>query len=65
MKLLKEYTLVSGELYKHLSGKLLARCIGENEAKEQMEETHKAMCRVDKIVSLYHRLQRKGCFGQI
>ncbi|BFG24893.1 hypothetical protein CerSpe_111670 [Prunus speciosa] len=62
IKSLKEYTVIFRALYKRLPGGVLARCIGEEEARGRLQEIHDASCGLDQVVSLYRRLQRKGYY---
>lgn len=57
LKYLKEYIILSGELYKRLPRGVLARCVKFGEAKQQMEEIHKEICGVEGVTSLYRKLQ--------
>uniref|UniRef100_A0A2N9J5Q0 Reverse transcriptase n=1 Tax=Fagus sylvatica TaxID=28930 RepID=A0A2N9J5Q0_FAGSY len=59
---IKDYTLISGDLYRRLLGGVLARCIGIEEAKEKLPEVHEKTCGDGGTISLYHRLQRLGYF---
>ncbi|KAI8537663.1 hypothetical protein RHMOL_Rhmol09G0041700 [Rhododendron molle] len=56
---LKHFTIYQGVLYYRGSGGLLARCIGEEEAKIKVQEVHEQSCGTGDI-SLYRRLQRQG-----
>uniref|UniRef100_A0A2N9I2U7 Uncharacterized protein n=1 Tax=Fagus sylvatica TaxID=28930 RepID=A0A2N9I2U7_FAGSY len=59
---IKDYTLISGDLYQRLSGGVLARCVSIEEAKEKLLEVHEKTCGDGGAVSLYRRLQRLGYF---
>jgi ribonuclease HI len=59
---IKDYTLISGDLYRRLPGGVLARCISLEEAKEKLLEVHEKTCGDRGAVSLYRRLQRLGYF---
>ena len=61
-KHLKEYTLLRGKLYNRLPREVLSRCLGKEEAKEQLEVMHGEICGTNHVVGLYHRLQRKGYY---
>jgi hypothetical protein len=54
---IKDYTLISGDLYRRLSGGVLARCISIEKAKEKLLEVHEKTCGDGGVVSLYRRLQ--------
>uniref|UniRef100_A0A2N9G4I2 Integrase catalytic domain-containing protein n=1 Tax=Fagus sylvatica TaxID=28930 RepID=A0A2N9G4I2_FAGSY len=41
---IKDYTLISGDLYRRLSGGVLARCISIEKAKEKLLEVHEKTC---------------------
>ncbi|KAI8550803.1 hypothetical protein RHMOL_Rhmol06G0135900 [Rhododendron molle] len=56
---LRHFTIYQGVLYYKGSGGLLARCIGEEEAKVKIREVHERSCGT-RDVSLYRRLQRQG-----
>ena len=59
---IKDYTLISGELYRRLLGRVLARCISLEKVKEKLLEVHEKTCGDRGAVSLYRRLQRLGYF---
>uniref|UniRef100_A0A2N9J9P3 RNA-directed DNA polymerase n=1 Tax=Fagus sylvatica TaxID=28930 RepID=A0A2N9J9P3_FAGSY len=59
---IKDYTLISGDLYRRLPGGVLARCISLEEAKQRLSETHEKTCGDGGTISLYRRLQRLGYF---
>jgi hypothetical protein len=59
---IKDYTLISGDLYRRLPGGVLARCISMQEAKKKLLEVHEKTCGDGGAVSLYRRLQRLGYF---
>ncbi|KAG5552838.1 hypothetical protein RHGRI_010819 [Rhododendron griersonianum] len=58
---LKHFTIYQGVLYYRGSGGLLARCIGEEEAKVKVQEVHERSCGTGDA-SLYRRLQRQGYY---
>uniref|UniRef100_A0A2N9GIW4 RNA-directed DNA polymerase n=1 Tax=Fagus sylvatica TaxID=28930 RepID=A0A2N9GIW4_FAGSY len=62
LKEIKDYTLISGDLYRRLPGGVLARCISLKEAKERLPEVHEKTCGDGGAISLYRRLQRLGYF---
>ena len=62
IKKLKDYTLIEGELYKRLSGRILSWCINEKEGKLRLEELHSQACRVTEKISLYRRMQCMGYY---
>jgi hypothetical protein len=59
---IKDYTLISGDLYRRLPRGVLARCISIEEAKERLPEVHEKTCGDGGAISLYRRLQRLGYF---
>uniref|UniRef100_A0A2N9HSM7 Uncharacterized protein n=1 Tax=Fagus sylvatica TaxID=28930 RepID=A0A2N9HSM7_FAGSY len=59
---IKDYTLISGDLYRRLPGGVLARCISIEEAKEKLPDVHEKTCGDGGAISLYRRLQRLGYF---
>uniref|UniRef100_A0A2N9GMB4 RNase H type-1 domain-containing protein n=1 Tax=Fagus sylvatica TaxID=28930 RepID=A0A2N9GMB4_FAGSY len=59
---IKDYTLISGDLYRRLPGGVLARCISLEEAKERLPKIHETTCGDGGAISLYRRLQRLGYF---
>uniref|UniRef100_A0A2N9GKK5 Integrase catalytic domain-containing protein n=1 Tax=Fagus sylvatica TaxID=28930 RepID=A0A2N9GKK5_FAGSY len=61
-KEIKDYTLISGELYRRLPGGVLARCISIQEAKRKLIEVHEKTCEAERGISLYRRLQRLGYY---
>uniref|UniRef100_A0A2N9ER61 RNA-directed DNA polymerase n=1 Tax=Fagus sylvatica TaxID=28930 RepID=A0A2N9ER61_FAGSY len=56
LKEIKDYTLISGDLYRRLPGGVLARCISIEEAKERLPEVHEKTCGDGGAISLYRRL---------
>ncbi|XP_004289598.1 PREDICTED: uncharacterized protein LOC101312495 [Fragaria vesca subsp. vesca] len=62
LKMLKDYSMMFEELYRRLSGGILARCIDEGEAQRRLKEIHGTICGVEHVVSLYRRLERKGYY---
>jgi ribonuclease HI len=61
-KEIKDYTLISSELYRRLPGGILARCISIQEAKRKLIEIHEKTCEGGGKISLYRRLQRLGYY---
>uniref|UniRef100_A0A2N9H6K5 Integrase catalytic domain-containing protein n=1 Tax=Fagus sylvatica TaxID=28930 RepID=A0A2N9H6K5_FAGSY len=59
---IKDYTLISGDLYRRLPGGVLARCISLEEAKERLPKIHETTYGDGGAISLYRRLQRLGYF---
>jgi ribonuclease HI len=59
---IKDYTLISGDLYLRLPGGVLAQCISLEEAEEKLSEVHEKICGDGGAASLYRRLQRLGYF---
>ena len=59
---IKDYTLISGDLYRRLPGGVLARCISMEEAKKKLLEVHEKTCGDGGAISLYRRLQRLRYF---
>ena len=53
---IKDYTLISRDLYRRLLGGVLARCISVEEAKEKLLEVHEKTCGDGGAVRLYRRL---------
>ncbi|XP_004298170.1 PREDICTED: uncharacterized protein LOC101309538 [Fragaria vesca subsp. vesca] len=62
LKMLKDYSMMFGELYRCLPGGILARYIDEGEAQRRLKEIHEAICGVKQVVSLYRRLECKGYY---
>ena len=62
LKVLKDYTLVRGELYRRMPGGVLSRCMGQKEAQRKLKKVHDKTCGSCGEVSLYHRLQRAGFY---
>ena len=61
-KVLKDFVLISGDLYRRLPGGVLARCVSLQEGTRKLEEVHEKSCDFEGGVSLYRRLQRLGYF---
>jgi hypothetical protein len=53
---IKDYTLISEDLYRRLLGGVLARCISVKEAKKKLLEVHKKTYGDGGVISLYRRL---------
>uniref|UniRef100_A0A2N9FYK3 RNase H type-1 domain-containing protein n=1 Tax=Fagus sylvatica TaxID=28930 RepID=A0A2N9FYK3_FAGSY len=62
LKVLKDYVLIAGDLYRRLPGGVLARCVSLQEAARKLTEVHERCCELRDGVSLYRRLQRLGYF---
>jgi ribonuclease HI len=62
LKVLKDYVLIAGGLYRRLPGGVLARCVNLQEAAKKLTEVHERSCEFRDGVSLYRRLQRLGYF---
>ena len=62
LKMLKDYALVKEELYRRMSGGILSRCVGQEEAQRKLKEIHDKTCGSCEEVSLYCRLQRAGFY---
>ncbi|XP_075645407.1 uncharacterized protein LOC142616433 [Castanea sativa] len=62
LKVLKDYALMAGELYKKLPGGVLARCLSPGEFAKRLKEVHEKSCGATSSVSLHRRLQRLGYY---
>ena len=62
LKVLKDFVLISGDLYCRLPGGILARCVSLQEGIRKLQEVHEKSCELEGGVSLYRRLQRLGYF---
>ena len=62
IKELREYTLIEGELYRRLPGRILSSCIDEKEGKLRLKKLHTQVCRIAEKISLYRRMQRMGYY---
>uniref|UniRef100_A0A2N9H877 Integrase catalytic domain-containing protein n=1 Tax=Fagus sylvatica TaxID=28930 RepID=A0A2N9H877_FAGSY len=62
LKVLKDFVLISGDLYRRLPGGILARCVSLQEGTKKLQEVHEKSCELEGGVSLYRRLQRLGYF---
>ena len=62
IKILKDYALVRGELYRRMPGGVLSRCVGQEEAQRKLKEVHDKTCRSCGEINLYRRLQRVGFY---
>lgn len=60
-KILREYVFMKGETYHRMTGGILSRFVGCEEAKRKLEEVHSKSYRFCREISLYCRLQRT-CF---
>ena len=59
---IKDYTLISGDLYRRLLGGVLTQCISMEEAKKKLLEVHEKTCGEGRATGLYRRLQWLGYF---
>ena len=62
LKVLKDYALVRGELYRRMPDRVLSRCVGQDEAQRKLKEMHGKTCGSCGEVSIYHKLQRAGFY---
>ena len=62
LKVLKDYALVRGELYRRMPSGVLSRCVGQEKTQRKLKEVHDKTCRSCGEVSLYRRLQRAGFY---
>ena len=62
LKVLRDYALVRGELYRRMPGGVLSRCVGQEEAQRKLKEVHDKTCGSCEKVNLYYRLQRAGFY---
>ena len=62
LKILKDYALVKGELYRRMPSGVLSRCVGQEKAQRKLKEVHDKTCKSCGEVSLYRRLQRAGFY---
>ena len=62
LKILKDYVLIAGDLYRRLPRGVLARCVNLKEAARKLTEVHERSYEFRDGVSLYRRLQRLGYF---
>ncbi|XP_075663088.1 uncharacterized protein LOC142632598 [Castanea sativa] len=58
LKALKDYALVGGELYRRMPGRILSRCVGQEEAQRKLKEIHDKTYGSCGEISLYRRFQR-------
>nr|POE97889.1 hypothetical protein CFP56_33829 [Quercus suber] len=62
LKVLKDYALMAGELYRKLPGGILARCLSPGDSTKQLKEVHGKSVGSNSSVSLYRHLQRLGYY---
>ena len=62
LKILKDYALVRGELYRRMPGRVLSKCVGQEEAERKLKEVHNKTCESCGDINLYRRLQRAGFY---
>ena len=62
LKVLKDYTLVGGELYRRMPGGVLSRFVGQEEARKKLKEVHDKTYEFCREVNLYRRLQRASFY---
>ena len=62
MKVLKDYALVRGELYRRMPDEVLSKCVGQKEAQRKFKKVHDKTCGSCEEFSLYCRLQKAGFY---
>ena len=62
LKILKDYALMAGELYKKLPRGVLARCLGPGESIKRLKEVHEKSCGPSGSINLYRNLQWLGYY---
>ena len=62
LKEIKDYTLISRDLYRRLPGGVFARWISMQEVRKKLLEINEKTCEDGGTISLYHRLQWLGYF---
>ena len=62
LKILKDYALMAGELYKKYPGGVLARCLSPGESTKRLKEVHEKSCGPNSSVNLYRHLQQLGYY---
>ena len=62
LKLLKDYAMMRGELYRRMPGGVLSRCVGQDEAQKKLKEIHDKTCGSCGEVNLCRRFQRAGFY---
>ena len=62
LKILKDYILMKGELYRRVPKGILSRCVGHEKAQRKLREVHGRTYGFYDEISLYHRLQRTGFY---
>ena len=62
LKVLKDYALVRGELYRRMPGGVLSRYVEQKEAQRKLKEVHDKTYGSCGKVSLYRRLQRASFY---
>ena len=56
LKLLKDFSMMRGELYRRMPGGVLSRCVGQDEAQKKLKELYDKTYGSYGEVSLYRRL---------
>ncbi|XP_075640293.1 uncharacterized protein LOC142612047 [Castanea sativa] len=62
LKVLKDYALVRGELYRRMPSGVLSRCMGQEGAQRKLREVHDKTCGSSGEINLYCKLQRAGFY---
>ena len=62
LKVLKDYALVKGELYRKMPNGVLSRCVEQKEAQRKLKEVHDKTCGSYGEVNLYRKLQRASFY---
>ena len=56
LKVLKDYVLIKGELYRKMPGGILSRCVGHEKSYRKLREVHSRTCGFCGEISIYCKL---------
>ena len=65
LKMLKDYALIRGELYRRMPGGILSRCVGQEEAQRKLKEVHDKTCESYEEVNLSANFKGQVSIGQV
>lgn len=60
LKVLKDYIVISLELYRHHLEGVLTKCVREKDASKKLEEVHEATCEQKNLACSSQRIKRRG-----
>ena len=63
LKIVKEYTLIKGELYCRMLEGILSRCVGQEEVQRELKEVHGRTCGFCGEINIYADFRERVFIG--